>query len=124
MPSLRGGAQRAVFTIFVSRDEEPCRYRVKGWTGMTALEALIEVYRACAPDLGFRYSCKTGRCLSCLVRMNGRSVVSCREPLVDGALIEPLANRQIIRDLAVDDASTRRYRPQAGDGLVPPGDRR
>ncbi len=117
MTSLRNGVEPRQFTVLVRRsggDAEPRQYRVKGWAGMTALEALIEIYRTDAPDLGFRYSCTTGRCLSCVVKMNGRSVVSCREPLVDEALIEPLANRTVIRDLAVDDASTRRYRPRAG----------
>ena len=71
--------------------------------GITVLEALIHVYRNEDATLGFRYSCTVGRCYSCLMRMNGKTVVSCREPLVDGAMLEPMLNRAAIRDLATED---------------------
>lgn len=77
---------------------------------MSVLEALLEAYRRQDPDLGFRFSCTIGRCHSCLLKMNGRAVVSCREPMIDGAALEPMPHRRIFRDLATDDSSTRGIR--------------
>jgi succinate dehydrogenase/fumarate reductase-like Fe-S protein len=87
-------------------------FQIDGSEGMTILEALLAVYRTQDSTLGFRYSCTVGRCYSCLLQMNGKSVASCREPMVDGAVIAPLRNRTVIRDLATDDCLIRQSSPR------------
>ncbi len=54
--------------------------------------------------LAFRdYHCAKGACGSCMVRMDGKPVKACETMLEPGRayLIEPLAGKQIIRDLVV-----------------------
>ena len=101
-------ARDYVVSIKRGQSGTPQEFRLKGAAGMTVLEALLLVYRNEEDSLGFRYSCTVGRCLSCLMRMNGRNIVSCREPLVDHALLEPLPNRGVIRDLATPDSFAQR----------------
>lgn len=107
------------YTFSVQRGDPGLQtFRIAGTPGMTVLEALLVTYRNEDDSLGFRYSCTVGRCYSCLVLMNGRSVVACREPIVDGAILEPLLNRTVIRDLATDDSFARAAvvaRPESGE---------
>ena len=86
-----------------AQDGEVKHFNIEAVRGITVLEALIHVYRNEDATLGFRYSCTVGRCYSCLMRMNGHTIVSCREVLVDGAVLEPMLNRAAIRDLATED---------------------
>lgn len=96
-----------VFTIKRGGGGGLQRFQVSGPPGMTILEALISVYQHTDESLCFRYSCTVGRCYSCLLQMNGRTVVSCREPMVNDALLEPTPNRTEIRDLATEDSFSR-----------------
>jgi succinate dehydrogenase/fumarate reductase iron-sulfur protein len=84
--------------------------------------------------LSFRRSCRMMICGSCGVRMNGRSVLACREHLAPLAkagivpVIEPLAGLPVIKDLVVDMAPfwakhlSQRPWLEPGDGV--PGDGR
>nr|NIQ38155.1 4Fe-4S dicluster domain-containing protein [Pseudomonadota bacterium] len=59
-----------------------------------------------AGSLSFRYSCRGAVCGSCAMQVNGEVVLACRTParnlLGKTALIEPLPNFPVIRDLIVD----------------------
>jgi succinate dehydrogenase/fumarate reductase-like Fe-S protein len=85
-------------------------FRVAAFPGMTFLDALIDVYRTQDNTLGFRYSCTVGRCFSCLIRVDGKAVVACREPMHDGATLEAMKKRAVLRDLVTDDSSTRTFK--------------
>lgn len=69
----------------------------------TILQVLRKVRDEHDSTLAFRESCGLGKCGSCAVMMNGDPVLACRTPLVKGeAVIEPLGNHEIVRDLVVD----------------------
>lgn len=101
------GTREYVFSVRRGEDGGLQEFRIVGALGITVLEALLLVYRNEDSCLGFRYSCTVGRCYSCLVQMNGRTIVSCRELLADGAILEPMLNRIAIRDLATADSFAR-----------------
>ena len=55
----------------------------------------------CDPTLSYRYSCGSGQCGSCAVRVNGEPVLACMEEAHDNITIEPL-NLSVKKDLVVD----------------------
>jgi len=70
---------------------------------ITVLDLLIRVQREQLPDLAFSYSCRSGQCGSCAVKINGVNKLACKT-MVEGDVltIEPRDNSEIIRDLLVD----------------------
>ena len=85
-------------------------YTVTLKTGMTVLEALIEIKEKQDPTLSFTCSCRSSICGACAVRVNGNAELAC-EMLVENLVkrydtteltIEPLGNFKVIRDLIVD----------------------
>lgn len=85
-------------------------YTVTLKTGMTVLEALIEIKEKQDPTLSFTCSCRSSICGACAVRVNGNAELAC-EMLVENLvkrydtnelIIEPLGNFKVIRDLVVD----------------------
>jgi succinate dehydrogenase/fumarate reductase-like Fe-S protein len=69
--------------------------------GMTVVTALNYIQETIDPTLAFYYSCELGRCRGCLMDVNGKATFACTAPIVDGAVIEPLAHLPVIRDLVV-----------------------
>ena len=97
------------YTIKVYRynpaaDDEPTynSYLFKFEHHPTILEVLRKIRDEYDPTLAFRESCGLGKCGSCAVSMNGNPVLACRNPIEEEALIEPLANQQVIKDLVVE----------------------
>lgn len=68
----------------------------------TILAALRDIRQRFEPELAFRESCGFGKCGSCAVMQNGESVLACRTLLEEKALLEPLAQYPVIRDLVID----------------------
>lgn len=68
----------------------------------TILEVLRKIRDEHDATLAFRESCGLGKCGSCAVSMNGNPVLACRTPIEEEAVIEPLANHQVIKDLVVE----------------------
>lgn len=68
----------------------------------TILEVLRKIRDEHDPGLAFRESCGLGKCGSCAVSMNGNPVLACRTPIDEDAVIEPLQNHRVIRDLVVE----------------------
>ena len=96
-----------VFRYDPQRDGEPTyqSYEVPYVEGMTVLDLLRWIYENQDGSLCFRFSCGIGKCGSCAVSVNGRSVLSCREVLRGDErelLIEPLPNFPVIKDLVID----------------------
>lgn len=72
----------------------------------TVLEALKDIRDQQDPSLSFRYSCREAVCGSCGMVINGRIALACRTQVGelegDEAVIEPLPNLEIQKDLIVD----------------------
>ena len=95
---------------FVEGKKWEQNYIVTLKTGMTVLEALIEIKEKQDPTLSFTCSCRSSICGACAVRVNGNAELAC-EMLVENLVkrydtteltIEPLGNFKVIRDLVVD----------------------
>jgi glycerol-3-phosphate dehydrogenase subunit C len=78
-------------------------YTVPKREKMSLLEVLEEIYLI-DPSLTFSYSCRTGKCGSCTVRLNGTPVLACRHAVEgDGELtVEPIGSFPVYKDLLVD----------------------
>ncbi len=71
-------------------------------TKTNLLQALSEIKTKTDATLTFRCGCKSGVCGSCAVRVNGVEKLACKTVINDNDIIEPLKNREVIRDLVVD----------------------
>jgi fumarate reductase (CoM/CoB) subunit B len=69
--------------------------------GARVLNVLHMIKDTIDPTLGYRYSCASGQCGSCAVRVNGVPVLACMEEAKDQSTIDPI-NLTVKRDLIVD----------------------
>jgi fumarate reductase (CoM/CoB) subunit B len=85
------------------KDAEPRfeTYTVRANDGARVLHVLHAIHDTIDPTLAYRYSCASGQCGSCAVRVNGEPVLACMEEAQDGITIEPL-NLAVKRDLVTD----------------------
>lgn len=85
------------------RDAEPYfrTYTVKVNDGARVLHVLHAIHDTIDPTLSYRYSCASGQCGSCAVRVNGEPVLACMEEARDNSTIEPI-NLSVKKDLMVD----------------------
>jgi len=84
-------------------DTEPryVTYQVKVNDGARVLNVLHAIHDSIDPTLSYRYSCASGQCGSCAVRVNGEPVLACMEEATDNMKIEPL-NLDVKKDLVTD----------------------
>jgi len=84
-------------------DKEPrfVTYTVKVSEGARVLNVLHAIHDSIDPTLSYRYSCASGQCGSCAVRVNGEPVLACMEEAKDRITIEPL-NLDVKKDLVTD----------------------
>ncbi len=87
-----------------SSGEEPRfdRFDVEAAPEMRVLDVIRAIYEKDAGDLAFQYACRTGRCGTCGVKVNGRPVLACQERAKAEMRIEPLTPFPVLRDLVVD----------------------
>lgn len=85
------------------RDNEPYieTFTVKVNDGARVLHVLHAIHDEFDPTLAYRYSCASGQCGSCAVRVNNVPVLACMEEAQDNIMIEPL-NLPVKKDLVVD----------------------
>ncbi|MDD1686239.1 fumarate reductase (CoM/CoB) subunit TfrB [Methanoregula sp.] len=76
-------------------------YTVKVNDGARVLHVLHAIHDTLDPTLSYRYSCASGQCGSCAVRVNGEPVLACMEEAKDRITIEPL-NLAVKKDLVTD----------------------
>ncbi len=69
--------------------------------GHTVLGVLKYIYEQHDTSLAFRYSCRAGLCNVCILRLNGKNVMSCKKMAEKEMLIEPPKNKKVIKDLMV-----------------------
>ena len=77
-------------------------YKVPYMKGMRINQVLKYIYENYDGSLSFRESCLVGLCGVCLVLVNGKTVLACKELAREEMTIEPMPNFTIIRDLVVD----------------------
>jgi len=84
-------------------DAEPYfeTYTVNVNEGARVLHVLHAIHDEVDPTLAYRYSCGSGQCGSCAVRVNGEPVLACMEEARNNITIEPL-NLSVKKDLVVD----------------------
>ena len=70
--------------------------------GHTVLSVLTHIFEKLDSSLAFRWACKQGHCRSCVVQVNGKSVLSCKEPASKYMKIEPHRKFDVTKDLVVD----------------------
>jgi fumarate reductase (CoM/CoB) subunit B len=85
------------------KDREPYyqTYTVKVNDGARVLHVLHAIHDTLDPTLSYRYSCASGQCGSCAVRVNGEPVLACSEEATDNSTIGPL-NLPVKKDLITD----------------------
>jgi len=66
------------------------------------LQALNEIKKEQDQSLTFRCGCKSGVCGSCALRVNGVEKLACKTLIKDNDLVEPIKNREVIKDLITD----------------------
>ncbi len=69
--------------------------------GARVLHVLHAIHDTQDPTLSYRYSCGSGQCGSCAVRVNGEPVLACMEEAQNNITIEPL-HLTVKKDLVVD----------------------
>ena len=69
--------------------------------GARVLHVLHAIHDTLDPTLSYRYSCGSGQCGSCAVRVNGEPVLACMEEAQNNITIEPL-HLSVKKDLVVD----------------------
>ena len=87
--------------------DEPSRiesFTVPYTEGMSVLDAVMWVRGHVDSTLAIRYACiNANACKECMVRVDGKTGYACTSRLgANGALIEPLDNKPLIRDLVTD----------------------
>ncbi|MFA4877638.1 MAG: fumarate reductase (CoM/CoB) subunit TfrB [Methanoregula sp.] len=85
------------------KDKEPHfeTYMVRTNDGARVLHVLHAIHDTLDPTLSYRYSCASGQCGSCAVRVNGEPVLACMEEAKENITIEPL-NLPVKKDLVTD----------------------
>jgi len=91
------------------------RFEVPYTPGQSVLDGLLWIREHADPGLAFRYSCISANvCKECVMRVDGHNAYACTarlEPRV--MVIEPLAGKRRLRDLACDTVPPRE-KPGAG----------
>ena len=72
--------------------------------GQSILDGLMWIREHADASLAFRFACINANvCKECVMRIDGKNGYACTERLKPGeTVLEPLANKRLIRDLACD----------------------
>ncbi|MFV0514209.1 MAG: 2Fe-2S iron-sulfur cluster-binding protein [Jhaorihella sp.] len=110
---MQGEQQRTVpVTVMRGLDRDDMQsqsFDVPFVAGMSVLDALIWIRGHADPSLAIRYSCiNANACKECSVMVNGQVEYACTARLTPaGAIVAPLENKTVIRDLVTDLAPSR-----------------
>lgn len=78
------------------------KYALPYRKGMSALDALDDIRRMHDPSLAYSHSCRHGKaCRQCLAEINGKVAYLCDTLAVEGMIIKPVADREVVRDLII-----------------------
>ena len=82
--------------------EELQEYEVPYIPGWTVLDALNYIYRELDGTLGYRFHCRAGVCVGCLIELNGKNILACKAHLERAMTIRPPKQKDSVRDLITD----------------------
>jgi len=99
-------------TIQRSSNNEQQIYTVE-FENVTLLTVLNHIKTKIDPTLTYSHSCRSGVCGSCAVVVNGTEVLACEYKPLDGDVVEPMRNMNVIRDLVVDADDVSRFNTTA-----------
>ena len=87
-----------------TRDSEPywVTHEVPYTQEMRILEALDYIVEELGESLAYQWYCGVKKCGGCAMRVNGKPVLACWEPVQPEMVIEPLSNLPVLRDLVID----------------------
>ena len=95
-----------VFRFNPDQDKEPFfqEYEVPWEPGLTAMDALDYIYQNIDSTLAYydHAACKLGICARCTGRINGKPGLLCQVEVSDNMLIEPVSDKDIVRDLVYE----------------------
>ena len=100
-----------VATLLIARgaqgeSEHWDRFEVPFELGESVLDGLRRIRVSTDPSLAFRFSCiNANACKECMILLDGKTVYACTARLEASEMrLEPLRNKTLIRDLAVEIA--------------------
>ena len=74
----------------------------EAYKGLKVVDALRYIYENLDNSLAFRETCDQRMCGACAIVVNSKSVLACDALAEKEMVIEPAANRKVLRDLIVD----------------------
>jgi succinate dehydrogenase/fumarate reductase-like Fe-S protein len=85
-----------------TREDLKTCFEVPLQEGMSVLNALEYIGRNLDPTLAFYSSCRIGKCMGCVLRINGERGLACTTIVAGDISLEPDDRYPVIRDLVVD----------------------
>jgi succinate dehydrogenase/fumarate reductase-like Fe-S protein len=82
--------------------EELQEYEVPFNPGWTVLDVLNYIYRELDGTLGYRFHCRSGVCVGCLIELNGNNILACKCLMEREMTIRPPQGKRCVRDLITD----------------------
>ena len=110
-------AKVTIFRFDPSKDDKP-RYDVfenMPYEAMRVTDVLNYILKNIDSTLAYRYSCRTGLCDACLMKVNGKVEVPCKKLAEKEMLLEPVDKFVILKDLVVDFSQTKRKGEPKGE---------
>ena len=77
-------------------------YEIPFTERMTVLNVCTYIYENHGRSLSFYYSCRIGKCLGCLMDLDGKTKHACTTLAKDGMTIGPAKKFKVVKDLFVD----------------------
>jgi len=74
-------------------------YQVPYQEMMSVANALQYINEHFDGGLAYGLSCRNGLCMGCVMRVNGKAVLACKEIVKGDLIIEPLDEKRVIKDL-------------------------
>jgi len=92
-----------IFRFDPTVDKEPHydTFEVETQTGYSIYNALEYIAENLDPTLAYYASCRIGLCAGCMARVNGKVVKTCLEMLTEDCTIEPVNQKNVLRDLVM-----------------------
>lgn len=93
-------------TVNIARDDgSVSRYHVEHQEHLTVFSILDRIYSDLDRTIAYRhFCCKNGGCMSCLIKVNGRTVQACKHVVEAGTelWLEAANKERAIRDLVIE----------------------
>ena len=94
----------SIYRFDPTKEDKP-RYDVfenVPYKAMRVTDVLNYIFQNIDSTLAYRYSCRTGLCDACLMKVNGKVEVACKKLAEKEMILEPVDKFIILKDLVVD----------------------